>query len=44
MGGRADIMDLLDPDCFEGRAPVLAASTFGGNVTARHRGSPLSSS
>ena len=34
VGGRADIMDLLDPDCYQGRAPVLAASTFGGNVTA----------
>jgi glutamate-1-semialdehyde 2,1-aminomutase len=34
VGGRAAIMDLLDPDRHEGRAPVLAASTFGGNVTA----------
>jgi glutamate-1-semialdehyde 2,1-aminomutase len=34
IGGRAEIMDLLDPDLHEGRAPVLAASTFGGNVAA----------
>lgn len=34
VGGRAEILDLLDPDLHEGRAPVLAASTFGGNVTA----------
>jgi len=34
IGGRSEIMDLLDPDLHGGRAPVLAASTFGGNVTA----------
>ena len=34
IGGRAEIMDLLDPDLHDGRAPVLAASTFGGNVAA----------
>src|SRR3712207_5327842 len=34
LGGKAEIMGLLDPDLHEGRAPVLAASTFGGNVTA----------
>ena len=34
IGGRAEIMDLLDPDLYDGRAPVLAASTFGGNVAA----------
>ena len=34
LGGRAEIMGLLDPDLHDGRAPVLAASTFGGNVTA----------
>src|SRR3954452_4729838 len=34
LGGAAAIMDLLDPDLHGGRAPVLAASTFGGNVAA----------
>ena len=34
VGGRAEIMGLLDPYLHNGRAPVLAASTFGGNVTA----------
>lgn len=34
LGGRAEIMDLLDPDKNEGRAPVTAASTFGGNMAA----------
>jgi glutamate-1-semialdehyde 2,1-aminomutase len=34
IGGRAEIMDLLDPDLHGGSAPVLAASTFGGNVAA----------
>jgi glutamate-1-semialdehyde 2,1-aminomutase len=34
LGGRAELMDLLDPDKHGGRAPVIAASTFGGNVTA----------
>lgn len=34
VGGRADIMGLLDPYLHDGRAPVLAASTFGGNVAA----------
>jgi glutamate-1-semialdehyde 2,1-aminomutase len=34
LGGRAEIMGLLDPDLHDGKAPVLAASTFGGNVAA----------
>ena len=34
LGGSAEIMSLLDPELHDGRAPVLAASTFGGNVTA----------
>jgi glutamate-1-semialdehyde 2,1-aminomutase len=34
LGGAAEIMELLDPDLHGGRAPVLAASTFGGNVAA----------
>ena len=38
-------MDLLDPDKHGGRAPVTAASTFGGNQAApRGRESPASSS
>ena len=32
VGGRAEIMDLLDPELHGGRAPVAAASTFGGNA------------
>jgi glutamate-1-semialdehyde 2,1-aminomutase len=34
LGGRAELMDLLDPEKHAGKAPVTAASTFGGNVTA----------
>jgi glutamate-1-semialdehyde 2,1-aminomutase len=38
LGGRAEIMDLLEPTRHGGRAPVTAASTFGGNVTAMAAG------
>jgi glutamate-1-semialdehyde 2,1-aminomutase len=31
VGGRAEIMNLLDPQLNDGKAPVVAASTFGGN-------------
>jgi len=31
VGGRAEIMDLLDPDLHGGLAPVTSVSTFGGN-------------
>ena len=34
LGGRAELMDLLDPEKNAGRAPVTAASTFGGNQAA----------
>src|SRR5215207_414149 len=34
LGGRAEVMDLLDPEQHGGRAPVTAAATFGGNVAA----------
>ena len=34
LGGSAELMDLLDPDQNGGRAPVTAASTFGGNLAA----------
>jgi glutamate-1-semialdehyde 2,1-aminomutase len=34
IGGRAEIMDLLEPDLHGGVAPVAAASTFGGNQVA----------
>jgi glutamate-1-semialdehyde 2,1-aminomutase len=34
LGGRAELMELLDPERHGGSAPVTAASTFGGNVTA----------
>lgn len=34
LGGRRELMDLLDPDKNGGRAPVTAASTFGGNQAA----------
>jgi glutamate-1-semialdehyde 2,1-aminomutase len=34
IGGRAEIMDLLDPELHDGVAPVAAASTFGGNQVA----------
>jgi glutamate-1-semialdehyde 2,1-aminomutase len=31
VGGRHEIMDLLDPDLHDGLAPVTSVSTFGGN-------------
>src|SRR5262249_33631426 len=31
LGGRAEIMDLLDPELYSGVAPVTSVSTFGGN-------------
>ena len=31
LGGRSEIMDLLDPELYGGRAPVTSVSTFGGN-------------
>jgi glutamate-1-semialdehyde 2,1-aminomutase len=31
IGGRSEIMDLLDPDLHAGLAPVTSVSTFGGN-------------
>lgn len=31
IGGRSEIMDLLDPDLYAGKAPVTSVSTFGGN-------------
>lgn len=34
IGGRADIMDLLEPDAHNGQAPLAAAATFGGNMAA----------
>src|SRR5215213_7342764 len=34
LGGSTALMDLLDPDKNGGRAPVTAASTFGGNQAA----------
>ena len=34
VGGREEIMDLLEPDLHGGIAPVAAASTFGGNEVA----------
>jgi glutamate-1-semialdehyde 2,1-aminomutase len=34
VGGRADIMDLLEPKAHDWKAPVVAASTFGGNQVA----------
>lgn len=34
LGGSTELMDLLDPDKNGGRAPVTAASTFGGNQAA----------
>jgi glutamate-1-semialdehyde 2,1-aminomutase len=34
VGGRADIMDLLEPKAHDWKAPVVAASTFGGNQAA----------
>jgi glutamate-1-semialdehyde 2,1-aminomutase len=38
LGGSAEIMDLLEPTRHAGRAPITAASTFGGNVTAMAAG------
>jgi glutamate-1-semialdehyde 2,1-aminomutase len=34
LGGREELMDLLDPEAHDGMAPVTAASTFGGNQAA----------
>lgn len=34
VGGRADVMDLLEPDVHGGKAPVVMKSTFGGNSAA----------
>lgn len=34
VGGRADIMDLLEPDAHDGAAPLNIMSTFGGNSAA----------
>jgi glutamate-1-semialdehyde 2,1-aminomutase len=34
VGGRAEIMDLLQPKAYGWKAPVVAASTFGGNQAA----------
>jgi glutamate-1-semialdehyde 2,1-aminomutase len=34
VGGRAEIMDLLEPKAYGWKAPVVAASTFGGNQAA----------
>jgi glutamate-1-semialdehyde 2,1-aminomutase len=31
LGGRSEIMDLLDPELYGGKAPVTSVSTFGGN-------------
>jgi glutamate-1-semialdehyde 2,1-aminomutase len=31
VGGRAEIMDLLDPELYGGKAPVTSVSTFGAN-------------
>jgi glutamate-1-semialdehyde 2,1-aminomutase len=31
VGGRGEIMDLLDPELYAGMAPVTSVSTFGGN-------------
>jgi glutamate-1-semialdehyde 2,1-aminomutase len=33
LGGSAEIMGQLEPTLYDGKAPVTAASTFGGNVT-----------
>ncbi len=38
LGGSAEIMAVFDPLLHEGRAPVSAAATFGGNVTAMAAG------
>jgi glutamate-1-semialdehyde 2,1-aminomutase len=34
VGGRTEIMDLLDPELYDGVAPITSVSTFGGNVAA----------
>jgi glutamate-1-semialdehyde 2,1-aminomutase len=34
VGGRSEIMDLLDPDLYAGLAPVTSVSTFGGNLAS----------
>jgi glutamate-1-semialdehyde 2,1-aminomutase len=34
LGGRSEIMDLLDPELYDGVAPITSVSTFGGNVTS----------
>ena len=34
VGGRSEIMDLLDPELYDGVAPITSVSTFGGNVTS----------
>jgi glutamate-1-semialdehyde 2,1-aminomutase len=31
IGGRSELMDLLDPELYGGKAPVTSVSTFGGN-------------
>jgi len=31
LGGRSELMDLLDPELYGGKAPVTSVSTFGGN-------------
>jgi glutamate-1-semialdehyde 2,1-aminomutase len=38
LGGSAEIMELLEPTRHGGKAPITAASTFGGNVTAMAAG------
>jgi glutamate-1-semialdehyde 2,1-aminomutase len=34
VGGRSEIMDLLDPELYAGVAPITSVSTFGGNVAS----------
>lgn len=38
VGGRAEIMDLLDPDAHDGTAPLNIMATFGGNQIAMAAG------
>jgi glutamate-1-semialdehyde 2,1-aminomutase len=38
VAGKAEIMDLLEPDAHEGRAPVEVMATFGGNLMAMAAG------
>lgn len=38
VGGRAEIMDLLEPDAHEGNAPLNIMATFGGNQIAMAAG------